>query len=90
MAMAYGNLVATTSLGRTLRGVHEALIHAVHVRACAAFQLTDRVAHFRAVADQGGTVRGVPQTVGLTPLLHAWQALVERGRQTHLLPNDKW
>lgn len=46
MAVACGNLVATTSLGRTLRRVHEALVHAVHVRACAAFQLTDRVAHF--------------------------------------------
>jgi hypothetical protein len=42
--------------------------------------------YLRTLADQGGTVRGVSETVGLTPLLYTWQPLVERGRQTNLLP----
>jgi hypothetical protein len=46
IAGAFGNLVATTSLRWALRGVHEALVHAVNVCACATIQLTDRVTHF--------------------------------------------
>jgi hypothetical protein len=44
------------------------------------------IANLRTLAYHGRTVRGVSETVGLTPLLHTWQPLVERGRQTHLLP----
>lgn len=43
-------------------------------------------ANLRTLAYHGRAIRGVSETVGLTPLLYTWQPLVERGRQTHLLP----
>jgi len=45
--------------------------------------------HIRAMADQWRAVGRVPEAVGLTPLFHTWQLLVERCRQTHLLPGKK-
>jgi hypothetical protein len=44
------------------------------------------IENLRTLAYDGRAVRGVSETVGLTPLFYTWQPLVERGRQTHLLP----
>lgn len=43
-------------------------------------------ANLRTLANHWRTVRGISETIGLTPLFCTWQPLVERGRQTHLLP----